>query len=509
MNFPSSKLGPETYLIVIIVRELVRLHHLTPLVLSHMNLTFFGKNLSASDWHLLSDTREKWSRGRWVNGSQEIEYDLDFPCSHPIVGVCRRYERYKRTIKEYKWSVSPKEHDSTAINGSSFSPTYSIDLLCRTLGGKNLFFVGDSLTEHWWVYFALIATKSQNIVQSCMNNEENYHYVRIDCASYGIVKLHYIRHDPLWVTNETSHDIYDTSGVMKGAMRHIYSNRDWINAVYNESNTVLVLNRGAHYAPDTELLQDIGHLFTYVTSRYPNISIVWRNTPAGHPHCTPFDPPFDAPLTVPPDLTLDRGNIPDNSSIGSTHRYHWNLFAHQNQLVKTFLAQHFPSTLYLDAATPTNLRPDHHVSDTDCLHYCPHGVHDFWVLLLLNAFDYVINVTEGSIHSQRSAVVKTKIPLFSNMTMLNATCPQKDLMQLRRPPVVISQPPSPFPSQSQSQPPSLSPSQPLQKKAVGDDYFLLRSVYVFFLCFLFVVICRQSSYFLLLYFYNRCFRNHH
>ena len=463
---------------------------------------FLGNNISNNDWQLLSDTRESWSRGKWINGSQDIEYDLFFPCSHPIVGACRRYERYKRTIPEYKWLPNIQEHNNSTKNGvnQSSTATYSMNLLCRTLGGKKLFLVGDSLTEHWWVYFALTATKNQRIVQECMDNEDNSHFVRIDCADYGIVKLYYIRNDPLWVTNPTPNiSTNKTYGEIEGSMRHIYFNRDWINAIYNDSNTVLILNRGAHYTPDTELMQDIGHLFTYLTKRYPTISIVWRNTPAGHPNCQNFD----TPLLVPPDLTFDRGSIPDNSTGGSTHRYHWNLFAHQNQLVKTFLENNFPSTLFLDVATPTNLRPDHHVSDTDCLHYCPHSVHDFWVLLLLNAFDHVINVTEATIHLRPPTALIKKIQFFPPTTFLNTTCPRGDLLILRRP--QIQQPPEQLP-QVPSPSPSLPPQRPQQERQTyrDDVNFLFRGIYFLALLFLVVAMCRQSSYFLPLYLRNYC-----
>ena len=127
-----------------------------------------------------------------------------------------------------------------------------------------------------------------------------------------------------------------------------------------------VLNRGAHYVPDEPFVTNTVRVLAHLLATHPGLTVVVRNTPSGHPHCVPPAP--DAQHTSRRD-----------------QEYHWDDFPRQNALLRDLLYARFPSVLHVDVAAPTRGRPDRHVSDSDCLHYCSGSVQDHWALLLLNA----------------------------------------------------------------------------------------------------------------------------
>lgn len=103
----------------------------------------------------------------------------------------------------------------------------------------------------------------------------------------------------------------------------------------------------------------------YLLTLKPNATIIWRNTAQGH---TDQQQQFDAiPLLHPLPVAED---------------YHWHLMIEQNHIIRHYLAEYFPSVLYLDVFPSTALRIDAHA---DGLHYCANGPLNNWVKLLYNA----------------------------------------------------------------------------------------------------------------------------
>ena len=143
-----------------------------------------------------------------------------------------------------------------------------------------------------------------------------------------------------------------------------------------------MLNRGAHYVPDEPFLTNTARVLAHMLATHPGLTVVVRNTPPGHPHC--ISPAPDATHTTP---RRDRD-------------YHWDDIPRQNALLRDLLHARFPGVLHVDVAAPTRGRPDRHVSDSDCLHYCSGSVQDHWALLLLNALQVRVS----------SALASTTLP---------------------------------------------------------------------------------------------------
>jgi hypothetical protein len=142
----------------------------------------------------------------------------------------------------------------------------------------------------------------------------------------------------------------------------------WVQHVSN--NSVLFINRGAHYREDAEVLQTLRGTLLHLHSLAPGALTVFRNTPPGHVHYG------DKALPSAARSHFDVG--------GPGDYYNWTKFLTQNDKVRELvegLREELGGgrLLYLDVDNSTSLRPDHH---RDGLHYCVPGPQDHWTELL-------------------------------------------------------------------------------------------------------------------------------
>ena len=173
--------------------------------------------------------------------------------------------------------------------------------------------------------------------------------------------------------------------------------------------SVIVLNRGAHYTTDKELLDTLQQYTLPALQQWDDkcrranmkCLLIWRTTVPGHPQCETFTQPAASIA----DMEAWIRNTSIDTEEGSYRRgeYHWQDFQHQNELVTTKLFMHSPSNTYkvvgeshldnvddayeswpsllpyidieiMDSYRPNILRPDHHRSHMgDCLHSCSPG----------------------------------------------------------------------------------------------------------------------------------------
>jgi hypothetical protein len=78
------------------------------------------------------------------------------------------------------------------------------------------------------------------------------------------------------------------------------------------------MNRGAHYENDIKVISDINGTLSYVFHHYPHMSVIWRDTAAGHNDVQKTF--YDGPLKEPPSML----NLP----------YHWDDFERQNNVIR-------------------------------------------------------------------------------------------------------------------------------------------------------------------------------
>ena len=182
---------------------------------------------------------------------------------------------------------------------------------------------------------------------------------------------------------------------------------------------VLVLNRGAHYTTDKELLESL-HQYTLPALQYwdsecyrtnQKCLLVWRTTVPGHPRCESFTKPTTSVTDMEHWIRNTSISTEDNND-GNYRKgeYHWQDFQHQNTLVTRMVLDSWSIKLphctiqIMDSYRPNILRPDHHRSHMrDCLHSCsPGGGNDLnshWLYHILLVWS---SSSSSSQHQQKS-----------------------------------------------------------------------------------------------------------
>ena len=146
--------------------------------------------------------------------------------------------------------------------------------------------------------------------------------------------------------------------------RRLHSNA-WIHLV--TPNTLLFINRGAHYHPDDEVVSTLRETFLHIHNTQPEALVVFRNTPPGHKDLVEGEP-------LPHRQELD---------LGDPATFNWDRFEGQNHAVRAMMeglrVERGMKLLYLDVDTSTALYIARH---RDGLHYCVPGGQDHWTELL-------------------------------------------------------------------------------------------------------------------------------
>eukprot|EP00897_Mesotaenium_endlicherianum_P006384 jgi/Mesen1/5774/ME000293S04929 len=155
----------------------------------------------------------------------------------------------------------------------------------------------------------------------------------------------------------------------------MHTNRRWVRRLRQWGADILVLNRGAHFRPNAKVGRAMRHVLAMLRRMYPELLIIWRNTPAGHPGCSTHKGPLREPLEP-----------------RAVHfPYNWDKFKAQNELMRGIAREY--GVVYMDVEHATSLRPDGHFrhldGSWDCFHYCAPGPVDHWVGLLYNVLEEI------------------------------------------------------------------------------------------------------------------------
>jgi hypothetical protein len=240
--------------------------------------------------------------------------------------------------------------------------------------------VGDSISEE----FAEAFLEAFDDVGAKCNPDSLYRIFNIPCVNASPFQLQYIRNDRLSIVtmdnynNKTHlrHTIDMYAACLQSLVEFNIYECEWINRIDYLNASLIIMNRGAHFMPTKTVLTELNQTLQYLQQHFPNVSIIYRNTPHGHEGVSKTF--LDPPLLKPP-VPYGQYNYPE--------------FYQQNIEVFAFLKYHFPQILYLDVFTSTVLRVDSH---RDALHYCFPGPIATWMqTLFYNAIKIVFEVAHS------------------------------------------------------------------------------------------------------------------
>lgn len=285
-----------------------------------------------------------WTRGAWVNSSEHTNaLARDFPLL----------------------STSPSSFDPfvCTVDSQPGAPpllSYNRTRFCEVLRGRDILLIGDSIDGQFY-----------HIVQWYGREEKGWN--EWDGRGDPRLKGRLCQRSgsrPLSVGHFFSPQLDVPPTRTRGSM--------FITEFIGEAQAqgfspgLVVMNKGAHYAPNARLLQLISAAIDAVSRALPNATIVWRNSMIGHADCDNIMKPLSTPQPL--------EGLP----------YNWDLIHRQNALVEEHLRTHFPHVVYLDVASPTRFRGDMHPhTGKDCLHFDMKrhflNAQFHWIRLLYNA----------------------------------------------------------------------------------------------------------------------------
>ena len=182
----------------------------------------------------------------------------------------------------------------------------------------------------------------------CMLNRMRHESI---CANNVTISAMYLRNNHLLLSNHHGSD----PSIKPWSRMHSFLR--WAD--------VIVLNRGAHYMPDSGFRAGVRAAVRYIRNLEPDKLIIMRSTPPGHVYCNNYSEPIAEPQ--------DPDSLP----------HHWGEFARQNKILRE--EAEAVGAVFMDVNPMTVLRPDGHLGPPiDCLHYCIPGPLDVWAQLLLN-----------------------------------------------------------------------------------------------------------------------------
>ncbi|CAB9498774.1 Protein trichome birefringence-like [Seminavis robusta] len=231
--------------------------------------------------------------------------------------------------------------------------------MIRLLHNQTVLFVGDSLSlEHYASLVHLLGERARLPPKAIKHGRIQRHI----CTSDEEACMDLVFSTDFYLQNMT-HALFHTAKIPR----------------------VLVLNRGAHYTPDDELMDSLRTRTWPVVQQwndacrrqhYPQQKclLIWRTTVPGHPHCHNFSQPATSVHDMQEWIHEKSTNDP---TVYRKGEYHWQDFQRQNQLVTHWIQQPVLShtTIHIMDSYQTNiLRPDNHRAHmNDCLHSCSPG----------------------------------------------------------------------------------------------------------------------------------------
>ena len=265
----------------------------------------------------------------------------------------------KQTFVDTEWEV---EDSSGCVYKQ-----WDLDQFCRLAFNQTIAFWGDSLM---W---------------------QQYH------------SLHYLS-NATWIINKQTGQLSKTCD----GTTTLYWRRDnFINAkgmdgflkLYDPD--VVIMNRGAHYRNDATFTNELNATLERSLRWQRDCDqrkndprkclLFWRTTAPGFPNCNQVPGPLSKS-----NISIAEGWVQNSDNEWYTagrKQYNWWHFASQNALVEnlmqSYTRNHNLRVRFLDFYEMAMLRPDHHISKNDCLHWCLPGPMDATAALLLHEFQVV------------------------------------------------------------------------------------------------------------------------
>lgn len=239
------------------------------------------------------------------------------------------------------------------------------DDLCRLIGANgNVLVVGDSINHllQWSLLNNLLKNRSDPQVvtsSSSCRTCEGFEVCSDVLGGPGKgFKVGFVRNDRISPTFAVNNDTWKN-----------FLEWPWLHLLKDWNIKLLLINKGAHYEADEIYVKSLRQTFSVLQALHPDLLVIFRNTPPGHINCTSYNGPIS-----------ERQELQANH--GDHLKWHWHEFLRQNGIAKKIVED--AGYVYMDVDAMLSKRPDGHINEKDCLHYCLPGPLDSVVELFYN-----------------------------------------------------------------------------------------------------------------------------
>jgi len=344
------------------MRNLCVVGFLSGFLCSVFSIQLMGRNISDNSWSKVKRIISCWSTNSHWTLSDHPQMELkNVKCGH---SSCDK--PYPHT--NYIWQTKNKS-DCHGIDIRDFDSNQ----MKRILGFNNILVVGDSVTDRFVTGVRNALSDGDPSISCphcnfCTGHDSDSNVI-FSGENYSFSLIN-VRNDYVRVTSSFLFDLPEKVNI---------DLRDWLHPLEAYNISILILNRGLHIEANWRVIRDLHMTFTYLVKNYPNLFIIYRNTPPGvMKHHLYFDSP---PLTEPQDRTI----MP----------YLWGILHDQNELIRKMIEEEFLSILYLDVESPSQYLVHRH---DDEVHVCQWGdaPHKIWIHLLYNSLLLIDEVSKAN-----------------------------------------------------------------------------------------------------------------
>lgn len=290
--------------------------------------------------------------GKWVgkiNSTNSSTETAVMPMHAPNDDACNAPDLYQ-------WQVAKKKNENDS--SCEFQQEFNSELFCDLMKNAVILLIGDSIT--WEMYASLVHLTGGHVEKRPVINRA------IDRKIAIVINVCGDNHVTLIFRWNKHLNNKGTSVAIENMLNETFP-------------TMIVLNTGAHYQPDTIYHKNMDHALDLIAGwqnmcqdRNLPCPFFWRTTPPGIFNCKNFTKPVN-------NITMMEEYVASNPI------YNWENFRHQNELALQKLeSSGLSSYNIIDAYEVGIQRPELQVSPKDCLHHCQPAAADAYNTIMLH-----------------------------------------------------------------------------------------------------------------------------
>jgi hypothetical protein len=286
-------------------------------------IPFLGRSFESENWQKFQSEVDCWTKnGQWkLHSEYRLEnssFEVLSPCYYNAYTPTQCRNVFSTQTLNYRWELPPNK----CIRNSLLP--FDHNSVCHAMKKSkgNIMIVGDSMNEFFGISVRnMFARYNPNVTcipaceRYCKEHSQQNTLPCWDSNDNKDIELFIIRNDHLTLTSKknisTKLNVYQWP---------------WFPLIGKHNISLLIFNRGAHFSPSDVLIPELNDTLNELQNKYPNVSVVWRNTPYGHnirqfgEHATPLSKPL---------------HITDQNFSKMPH--HYPEFEPQNQVIRRYV----------------------------------------------------------------------------------------------------------------------------------------------------------------------------